>query len=99
MSIDYSKKLLAIRKSEELTQQQFSDLTGISVSTIKKYETGHQTAGAATMEAVINHPKMKKYAMWLTIGETFEQVGQISPTLSPDGADAIPSDHSERKIG
>lgn len=51
------------------------------------------------MEAVINHPKMKKYAMWLTIGETFEQAGQISPTLSPDGADVIPSDHSERKIG
>lgn len=60
MSIDYSKKLLAIRKSEDLTQQQFSDLTGISVSTIKKYETGHQTAGACNDGGSNKSPQNEK---------------------------------------
>ncbi|EQC1056687.1 helix-turn-helix transcriptional regulator [Providencia rettgeri] len=99
MSIDYAKKLLLIRKSEKLTQQEFADLTGISLSTIKKYETGHQPAGASTMESVIQAEKFKKYAMWLTINETFESAGQISPSLSPDGQENKTSSQSERKIG
>ncbi|MEQ5135828.1 helix-turn-helix transcriptional regulator [Providencia alcalifaciens] len=99
MSIDYSQKLLAIRKAEKLTQQQFSDLTGISLSSIKKYETSHQPAGASTMEAVINNQRFKKYALWLAIGETSESIGQISPTLSPDGQGNKTLSHSERKTG
>ncbi|MEX9845388.1 helix-turn-helix domain-containing protein [Providencia rettgeri] len=99
MSIDYSQKLLAIRKAEKLTQQQFADLTGISLSSIKKYETGHQPAGASTMEAVINNQQFKKYTLWLAIGETSESIGQVSPTLSPNGQDNKSLSQSERKTG
>ncbi|WP_273837976.1 helix-turn-helix domain-containing protein [Providencia rettgeri] len=99
MSTDYAKKLLCIRKAENLTQQRFSDLTKIPLNTIKKYETGHQPAGAATMESVIQTDEFKKYAMWLTINQTFEAAGQISPPLSPDGQETEMSPHSDRKIG
>lgn len=99
MSIDYSEKLLAIRKAEKLTQQQFSNLTGISLSSIKKYETGHQPAGASTMELVINNSSFKKYTLWLTINETSESAGQISPPLSPDGQESKKSSQLDRKIG
>lgn len=99
MSIDYAKKLLCIRKAENLTQQRFSDLTQIPLNTIKKYETGQQPAGASTMESVIQTDEFKKYAMWLTINETFEAAGQISPPLSPYGQEKETSPRSERKTG
>ncbi len=35
MSTDYAMKLREIRKAEGLTQKQFSDLSGISLGTIK----------------------------------------------------------------
>lgn len=84
LSIDYGQKLLSIRQTENLTQKQFAELTGISLSTIKKYETEQQPAGAIIMERVINQPLFKKYALWLVLGETAEAAGQISPVLTPD---------------
>ncbi|MGA6086558.1 MULTISPECIES: helix-turn-helix domain-containing protein [unclassified Providencia] len=99
MSIDYSKKLLCIRKAEGFTQQQFADLVNISLSTVKNYETGQQPARAAIMESVIQVERFEKYALWLTIGKTNEALGQISPTLSPDGQERAALPHSEQKIG
>ncbi|WP_250552416.1 DNA-binding transcriptional regulator, partial [Escherichia coli] len=40
LSIDYAKKLRQIRKAEGLTQKQFADITGLSLATIRNYESG-----------------------------------------------------------
>lgn len=99
LSIDYAQKLLSIRKAEELTQKQFSDLTGVSLSAIKKYETSQQTAGAATAERVINIPRFHKYTLWLMTDKTAPAAGQISPLLSPDGQDETKSRRLGQKAG
>ncbi|EJE5640768.1 helix-turn-helix transcriptional regulator [Salmonella enterica] len=78
-------KLRSIRKAEGLTQQQFSDLTGISLATIKNYETGTFDVGLKTIDMVLNVERFEKYMMWLMKGKTNPGLGQIAPSLSPDG--------------
>ncbi|WP_250385530.1 helix-turn-helix domain-containing protein, partial [Escherichia coli] len=46
LSIDYAKKLRQIRKAEGLTQKQFADITGLSLATIRNYESGQKNARA-----------------------------------------------------
>lgn len=99
MSIDYSEKLLLIRKAEQLTQQNFAHLTNISLSTIKNYESGQQAARASTVESVIQTERFKKYALWLMTNSTAPESGQISPTLSPDGRENSKQNQLGRKIG
>ncbi|HGJ5857398.1 helix-turn-helix domain-containing protein [Arsenophonus nasoniae] len=86
MSIDYAKKLLAIRKAEGLTQQKFADLTGLSVGSVKIYESGHRPARAEIMEKVIRVKQFEKYLMWLTINKVAPEAGQIEPAFSLDGS-------------
>ncbi|MCH5495761.1 helix-turn-helix transcriptional regulator [Salmonella enterica subsp. diarizonae serovar 16:z10:e,n,x,z15] len=90
LSIDFSSKLKAMRKTEKMTQQRFSDITGIALSTIKKYESGNQPARADIAVRVTQCNLFKKYTMWLLHDEPVPGVGQISPALSLDG-----SNHSE----
>lgn len=53
LSIDYAKKLRQIRKAEGLTQKQFADITGLSLATIRNYESGQKNARAKIVEAVL----------------------------------------------
>lgn len=101
LSRDYSTKLLHIRKAENLTQKEFSRITGIPLSTIQKYERGHQNAKAEIMERVLQVDKFEKYTLWLIRDKTIPNAGQISPLLSPGGstqsADAQAStEHAEK---
>lgn len=86
MSMDYSKKLQRMREAEGLNRRQFSDITGIPLNTIQKYETGHQPARAELVERVIRIPVFHKYTLWLMTGQTGEAAGQIAPPLSHDGS-------------
>ncbi|ENT9615616.1 TPA: helix-turn-helix domain-containing protein [Salmonella enterica subsp. enterica serovar Aberdeen] len=81
------KKFRLIRKAEGMTRQEFADAIGLPYGTITNYETkGIQvTEGAFTK--VTKHPRFKKYAYWLSTDETMPEVGQISPSLSPDGSE------------
>ncbi|MBW5878398.1 helix-turn-helix transcriptional regulator [Yersinia enterocolitica] len=100
MSIDYTNKLHEIRKAEGLTQKQFADLTGISLGTIKNYETGQHAATALTAEKVLGVENLQKYTLWLMTNKTAPESGQIAPPLSLDGPQTTPtSRRSTRKIG
>lgn len=79
LSIDYAKKLLLIRKAEGITQREFSEITGLSLSTIKNYEAGQKIAGIASVERVINTDKLKKYTMWILLDQVSPESGQIAP--------------------
>lgn len=85
MSSVLGEMLKSIRTAEGLTQAEFADITSISISTIKKYETGNRDPGGNTLLKLTKHPRFSKYTMWLMTGETNEVAGQISPALSPDG--------------
>ncbi|WP_228723049.1 helix-turn-helix domain-containing protein [Limnobaculum xujianqingii] len=94
LSTDYAKKLLTLRKAEGVTQKIFSEITGLALGTIKKYETGQQIAGIAVVERVINIEEYKKYTMWLLLGETSPESGQIAPIIDEDE-----SEQDSKKIG
>ncbi|WP_406706086.1 helix-turn-helix domain-containing protein [Sodalis sp.] len=89
LSTDYAKKLRAIRKSEKLTQQQFSKLVGVPLNTIKNYESGQKTARSEIMERVLKVKIFKKYTMWLLHDEVLPEAGQIQPALSHSGSDGM----------
>lgn len=94
LSIDYSEKLRLLRKSEGLTQQEFSDITGLGLSTIKKYETGQKIAGIASVERVINVDQYKKYTMWILLDEVSPASGQVAPQTTN-----AESDRNSKRIG
>ena len=79
MLSELCEKVRAIRKSENLSQSQFSELTGISISTIKKYETGRIEPGGVTLLRITSHAAFKKYTLWLMTGDIHESSGQIRP--------------------
>ncbi|MGV4052969.1 helix-turn-helix transcriptional regulator [Citrobacter freundii] len=100
MSTDYTTKLHEIRKAEGLTQKQFADMTGISLGTIKNYETGQHAATALTAERVLGVKSLQKYTLWLMTGNTAPEAGQIAPALSLDGSETTAtSRRSARKTG
>ncbi|MEY0579801.1 helix-turn-helix domain-containing protein [Providencia manganoxydans] len=99
MSSHYPKKLREIRLAEQLTQKQFSDLTGISLGSIKNYETGQTDVGLKVIDLVLSHPQFQKYTMWLMTDTVNPEFGQISPTLSPDGLDSTSKSQKGQKAG
>lgn len=99
MSSVLSEKVKAIRKAEGLSQGEFCEITGISISTVKKYETGILEPGGGTLMKITSNPRFKKYAMWLMTGDVAPEVGQISPSLSPDGHASISRSQKLQEAG
>ncbi|EMH4534733.1 helix-turn-helix domain-containing protein [Morganella morganii] len=93
------EKIRMIREAENLNRKEMAELIGASYGTLNNYETKGVLVTETVLVKLTSHPRFEKYTLWLMTGKTNEAMGQISPTLSPDGADATPSDHSERKIG
>ncbi|EPJ0730288.1 helix-turn-helix domain-containing protein [Morganella morganii] len=93
------EKIRMIREAENLNRKEMAELIGASYGTLNNYETKGVLVTETVLVKLTTHPRFEKYTLWLMTGKTNEAMGQISPTLSPDGADTIPSDHSERKIG
>lgn len=99
MSRGYGQKLREIRQEEGLTQKAMSELTGITISAIKGYETQGVKVGISIIERVLEVDRFQKYMMWLMTDKTNEALGQISPSLSPDGLEKEMLPRSERKTG
>ncbi|HIE1738418.1 XRE family transcriptional regulator [Pseudomonas aeruginosa] len=77
--VDLSAKLKAIRATERLTQVEFCSLVDISLSSWKKYEASITDMGLAPVLKITNHPRFKKYTLWLMTGDTAPECGQVSP--------------------
>lgn len=77
--MDLPAKMKALRTREGLTQAEFCDVVGISLSSWKKYEAGITDMGLAPFLKIANHPRFKRYALWLTTGDSAPDSGQISP--------------------
>lgn len=80
--MDLGKKLKAIRLSEELEREDFSQLIDIPRGTIRNYEQGVNIPRSETLIKITNHPRFKKYTLWLMTGETLPDSGQICPEFS-----------------
>lgn len=99
MSSEYSKKLREIRIAEGLTQPKLAELTGVSLGSIRNYETGQADVGLGVMGKIIAHPRFKKYALWLMTNDVAPESGQIAPSLSPDGQEAASSHQKDLRAG
>ncbi len=78
-SVDLPEKMKAIRAQEGLTQSEFCEVVGISISSWKKYEASITEMGLQPFLKVANHERFKKYALWLTTGEVAPESGQVRP--------------------
>ncbi|WGW00330.1 helix-turn-helix transcriptional regulator [Vibrio sp. YMD68] len=76
------KKIKAVRIAEELSQLDFSQLTDISIDSLRSYENDRRTVNEINMIKVTKHERFKKYAYWLTTDETLPESGQIAPDFS-----------------
>jgi len=75
------EKIKLIRQCEQLNQQEFSDLTGISISTIKKLDSGvKKDLKVDTLLKVTSAERFTKYALWLVTDKDCPEVGQIVPS-------------------
>lgn len=77
--MDLPAKMKAIRSKEGLTQGELCELLGISISSWKKYEAGITEMGLAPFLKVANHPRFRKYALWLATGDASAAADQVSP--------------------
>lgn len=59
MSSTLGDKVKAIRKSEGVSQSEFCEITGISISTVKKYETGLIEPGGTTLMKITSNARFK----------------------------------------
>jgi len=77
--MDFSDKLKAMRRSERVTQTEFCELVGFSISSYKKYESSIYEMGYASLCKILVHPKFHKYALWLMTDQSAPKCGQVSP--------------------
>ena len=66
----------AIRKKEGLTQTEFCEVVGISISSWKKYEAGITEIGLQPFLKVANHDRFRRYALWWQRGVWRLNVGR-----------------------
>lgn len=79
MLMTTEQKLTHIRKVEGLTQAKLAEEIGISLGAIKNYETGQKGVGLSIVSKFTNHPRFKKYTLWLMTGDLTASTVQIAP--------------------
>ncbi|MCY1308451.1 hypothetical protein D9M68_901770 [compost metagenome] len=77
--MEFAAKLKAIRAREQVTQAEFAELTGISLSTLKKYESSSFEMGYGALTKFLQHPRFTRYTLWLMTDQTAPDCGQVSP--------------------
>lgn len=99
MSIDNAEKIKLIRESERLNRRQFSELTEIPYSSLSAYEGGVKEMSLGALKKMLNHPRLKKYALWFMTEDIAPESGQIAPVLAHFGQAETTSQHSDQKTG
>ena len=82
------KKIKAIRLGEGLTGKEFAQILEISIDSLKNYETERRTISEQNLLKITNHPRFKKYSLWLMTDQTAPEIGQVSPDIETEGSRA-----------
>ena len=90
--MDPQEKIKLVRKSQKHTQVRFSEITGISLTSLKKYESGERKPSGEALLKIIEH--FPQFALWMTTGETIPEGGQIMPgeTKPQMGSVGVPAE-------
>ncbi|ECE8816105.1 helix-turn-helix domain-containing protein [Citrobacter sp. Ct235] len=94
-----SEKVKALREAEGLSQAKFCQIIDLSLSTLKKYETGNFEPSGTALLKITTNPQFQKYTLWLMTDKTAPQAGQIAPAIAHIGPDATKSHQSEKQTG
>lgn len=62
--MNYGRKIKILRESLNKTQPEFSEITGISLSTLKKVEAGFSNVGISVIDKIIATASLKKHVLW-----------------------------------
>lgn len=80
--MEFGKRIKAIRIAEGFSQKDMAQLIDIPIGTLKNYEQDRNALTFETVSKIASHERFKKYAYWLTTGETLPESGLISPDFS-----------------
>ncbi|ECE8602212.1 TPA: helix-turn-helix transcriptional regulator [Citrobacter freundii] len=94
-----SEKVKALREAEGLSQAKFCQIIDLSLSTLKKYETGNFEPSGTALLKITTNPQFQKYTLWLMTDKTAPQAGQIAPAIAHIGPDVTKSHQSEKQTG
>ncbi|PTA87881.1 transcriptional regulator [Kosakonia sp. H7A] len=94
-----SEKVRAIREAEGLSQTQFCKVLDLSISTLKKYESGAYEPSGLNLVKLTQHPLFYKYTLWLMTDKISPQAGQIAPAIAHNGQESATSTPSEKQTG
>lgn len=78
MCVNWPEKLKAVRRKEGITQAQLCELLDIPHGSWKKYEAGIIEIGLSPVLKMANHPRFRKYTLWLLTDDASASE-QISP--------------------
>jgi transcriptional regulator with XRE-family HTH domain len=67
--MNYGEKIKTLRESLNKTQPEFTELTGISLSTLKKVEGGFSNVGISVIDKIITTPSLEKHILWFMTGK------------------------------
>lgn len=81
------EKLRLMRKAEGLSRREMGEITGVSSSNIRNYESLGRQIPAETLIVILSLDRFRKYTEWLMFNQTNLAAGQIAPALSPDGCE------------
>ena len=66
--MNYGKKIKILRESLNKTQQDFANMTSISLSTLKKVEGGFSNVGISIIDKIIATPSLEEHVLWFMTG-------------------------------
>ena len=99
MSNTIGEKFKLIRGTTGLNQTKFAEMVGISVSSYKKYESGHSEVGTPALLKIATNPNLKKYTLWLVTGDTNPAAGQYAPgDITPESSSLSEEEFEEQFI-
>lgn len=96
-----SHKLKLLRKQEALSQKALANLTGISQGAIGDIESGRkQNLSGDSLFKLCNHPRLRKYTLWLiSNAETYQvsepdkhyatDISELYKKLTPEQRDQV----------
>jgi len=67
--MNYGNKIKILRESINKTQADFSKITGISLSTLKKVEAGFSNVGISVIDKIIATPSLHEHVLWFMTGK------------------------------
>jgi len=78
--LSWPEKLNAVRMAERLTLAEMAEVLDLRLVDYKHAESERSTEiNPTVLGKLTNHPRFKKYSLWLVTGETAPEAGQVSP--------------------